>query len=246
MARRLGPAIPFYGVSVAEPPKGLSAAELIATVADRFLPDLHAVFPHGPYHLGGHSLGGIVALEVARRLIAAGETVALLALLDVRGPNYPRRRPTVEWLAAHAANLRGRPALEALSFLGNKLRSKLRPQNHIHINSESTRDSLTYPYREYIHDLRPYPGRITLLRATSQPDDTPRFVYDDPTNGWGAVAEGGVETIPVPGNHWSIIEPPNLAKLADALRSCLSDPCNFIQRSLSRSPDASCSTNLEK
>ncbi|GAA0951169.1 hypothetical protein GCM10009550_30520 [Actinocorallia libanotica] len=43
---------------------------------------LRGVQPRGPYHLAGYSLGGVIAYEVARQLQAAGEEVALLALID--------------------------------------------------------------------------------------------------------------------------------------------------------------------
>src|SRR6185295_8011629 len=43
---------------------------------------------NGPYHLGGWSMGGAIAFEMARRLRAAGEEVALLAMLDVGAPRY--------------------------------------------------------------------------------------------------------------------------------------------------------------
>ncbi|WP_106400140.1 condensation domain-containing protein [Actinocorallia populi] len=43
---------------------------------------LRSVQPRGPYHLAGYSLGGLLAYETARLLQAAGEEVALLALID--------------------------------------------------------------------------------------------------------------------------------------------------------------------
>ena len=39
--------------------------------------------PHGPYLLGGHSMGGKVAYEMVRQLEAANESVAMLAIIDV-------------------------------------------------------------------------------------------------------------------------------------------------------------------
>jgi Thioesterase domain/Phosphopantetheine attachment site len=44
----------------------------------------------GPYLLAGHCFGGIVAFEIARQLIASGEQVELLALLDATTPGYPK------------------------------------------------------------------------------------------------------------------------------------------------------------
>ena len=45
---------------------------------------MRAIRPHGPYVLGGHCYGGIVALEMARQLRAAGERV------DVHDPGAAR------------------------------------------------------------------------------------------------------------------------------------------------------------
>ncbi|MFC4377360.1 amino acid adenylation domain-containing protein [Nocardia halotolerans] len=51
-------------------------------LVDRYLAEIVAVQPHGPYHLLGWSLGGVLAHAVATRLQAAGETVASLTMLD--------------------------------------------------------------------------------------------------------------------------------------------------------------------
>jgi thioesterase domain-containing protein len=51
----------------------LAAHHVAAVRADR---------PHGPYHLLGWSLGGVVAYEMARLLTAAGERVETLVLID--------------------------------------------------------------------------------------------------------------------------------------------------------------------
>jgi len=50
--------------------------------------------PHaGPYFIGGWSFGGVIALEVAGRLLQSGRTVALLVMLDARLPKqWPVRR----------------------------------------------------------------------------------------------------------------------------------------------------------
>ncbi|MGW6425738.1 amino acid adenylation domain-containing protein [Nocardia sp. NPDC055053] len=49
---------------------------------DRYLAEIRAAQPQGPYHLLGWSLGGVLAQAVATRLQAAGETVASLTMLD--------------------------------------------------------------------------------------------------------------------------------------------------------------------
>ncbi|MEU4341002.1 condensation domain-containing protein [Nocardia sp. NPDC023852] len=88
LARKLDTRRPVIGIQ--DPALGRdggsgSTAEQPASIADlarRYERVLRAQQPRGPYYLGGWSMGGIVAHEVARRLRAAGEEVAVLALID--------------------------------------------------------------------------------------------------------------------------------------------------------------------
>ena len=50
------------------------------------MPAIREVQPGGPYHLGGWSLGGVVAYLAALELRAAGEEVPVLALFDSPAP----------------------------------------------------------------------------------------------------------------------------------------------------------------
>ena len=52
-----------------------------AMVADR-IPLILNAQPDGPYRLGGKCLGGIVAFEVARQLVAAGKEVEMVIMVD--------------------------------------------------------------------------------------------------------------------------------------------------------------------
>ncbi|HEU4322707.1 MAG TPA: alpha/beta fold hydrolase, partial [Roseiflexaceae bacterium] len=77
---------PVYGLQS----RGLYGDEsphtTIEAMAADYLDEIRAVQPHGPYALGGYSMGGLIALEIANQLRAKGETVALLALLDTIPP----------------------------------------------------------------------------------------------------------------------------------------------------------------
>lgn len=59
-----------------------ASAASIADLAVQYTELIRADQPNGPYSLGGWSMGGVLAYEVTRLLEAAGERVALLALLD--------------------------------------------------------------------------------------------------------------------------------------------------------------------
>jgi amino acid adenylation domain-containing protein len=87
LARRLPDEQPFYALQ----PPGLDGRSRfpasVEAMADCYLREIRRAAPHGPYLLGGRCLGTKVALELAQRLHAAGEEVALLAILDdLEGP----------------------------------------------------------------------------------------------------------------------------------------------------------------
>ncbi|NAZ87426.1 AMP-binding protein [Kineococcus indalonis] len=59
----------------------------VRRIARRHLATVRELQPNGPYRLAGHSMGGLVAFEMASRLRAAGEEVALLVVLDSFPPD---------------------------------------------------------------------------------------------------------------------------------------------------------------
>jgi amino acid adenylation domain-containing protein len=86
LARRLGPDQPFYAL----PPFGLGGEPIPASyeaMAELHLAALRTVRPTGPYRLAGVCNGGLVALEMARRLLAAGERVDRLVLIGATAMN---------------------------------------------------------------------------------------------------------------------------------------------------------------
>ena len=59
--------------------------ELLAQAA-RERPDAVALRPYGPYVLGGHCAGALVALEMARALVREGESVPAVFVIDANAP----------------------------------------------------------------------------------------------------------------------------------------------------------------
>jgi amino acid adenylation domain-containing protein len=60
----------------------------IEHLARRCIQEMKSVRPEGPYLIGGYSFGGIVAYEMARQLLEAGEEVPLIAMLDSATPEH--------------------------------------------------------------------------------------------------------------------------------------------------------------
>ncbi|WQG57913.1 thioesterase domain-containing protein [Pseudomonas sp. RTB3] len=100
----------------------------IEGLAARYIEHMRAQQPHGPYHLLGFSLGGLLAITAAAQLERCGEQVAFLGILDSQ---YARSadEDSIETLLADAtqaltansqALLRGLPA-QALAELTAQL-----------------------------------------------------------------------------------------------------------------------------
>ena len=87
LAQQLGKQQPVYGLQAF----GLEAEQTPFTNMDEmlelYLSAIKQQQPQGPYQLVGHSFGGILALELARRLLQQGEPVSYLGLIDTHLPN---------------------------------------------------------------------------------------------------------------------------------------------------------------
>ena len=132
LARRLGR--PFFGVQ----PFGMDddgpASASVEEMAARYVDAALATQPEGPYHLGGWSLGGLVAFEMARRLVEAGSEVATVAILDTPAPD--------------PAGLTITPRLRELAEEFRPWRSsKTRPAARSTTRSCSARSATTWPGR---------------------------------------------------------------------------------------------------
>lgn len=84
LVRSLPPNLPVYGIEAVgytadEPP-----LDRIEAMAHRYIQDIRAVAPQGPYLLGGWSFGANVAFEIAHQLELVGQRVGLLAVIDAR------------------------------------------------------------------------------------------------------------------------------------------------------------------
>ena len=94
LARLLGPDQPLLLVA----PHGIGdepiPSSIRAMAADR-LPLIRDAQPQGPYRLCGYCMGGVIAFEVARKLMSAGEQVEMVGMIDpppVSTPNWQLQR----------------------------------------------------------------------------------------------------------------------------------------------------------
>jgi len=93
LARYLGTDQPFYGLQSPALDGEQQSYHSIEDMATDYIRALRALGPQELYLLGGWSMGGIVAYEMAQQLLREGEQLGLLALFDV-GPEAFGRRLT--------------------------------------------------------------------------------------------------------------------------------------------------------
>lgn len=93
LARYMGKERPFYVLEFSGMEEGTEPHDDVREMARYNLERMKLIQQEGPYFVGGMCFGGIVAYEMAHQLIASGEKVAFLGVLDSSFP--PRQRDTL-------------------------------------------------------------------------------------------------------------------------------------------------------
>jgi len=201
LARRIDTPAPIYGIQA----KGLHEHEAplstIEEMADCYLALLRNVQQQGPYRLAGYSMGGLIALEMAQRLQAAGATIDPLVMLDTAQPRRPTARQWARmWrlrAAYHWRRLRQMPMAEIRPYLARRGRGLAGDIQFI-LNArphgvEPSGTTLPAPVRRVIEAgrqaaarYRPTKFRGTLTFITA---DSSRHLPANPEVIWGDCAE---------------------------------------------------------
>jgi thioesterase domain-containing protein/acyl carrier protein len=232
LAQHLDPDQPCYGLQARGLDEGQEPHTRIEDMAAYYIQAMQTVQPAGPYLLGGWSMGGVVAFEMAQQLHAQGERVALLALLDGRIPTADETFPEEDYEAVLLVeryfgisfgpmeSLAQLPKDEQLAFMLEQAKSAGLVPAELDV-SEARRfvDLLKSDLRAtQNYALHLYPGRITLFKASEELAGT----APDPTLGWSEWASAGVEVHLVPGNHANLVYEPHVEVLAEKLSACIS------------------------
>jgi thioesterase domain-containing protein len=180
-------------------------------------------------------MGGVLAFEMARQLVASGQESPLVFMIDCSVPT--RRRSVGSWddreslmaFASDLARTAGRESwaplehfrgLDPESLRNGKLEQAIE-------GSEFAREIGPDRLRR-LHDVfranrlaladyqpAPCPVRVVLVRARSIQDR----LADDSNRGWQDLAKGGVTTYELPADHYTIMQRPSVEKLAEILSS---------------------------
>lgn len=217
-------------------PRGMERGERphlsIETMASDYIKEMKRIQHSGPYLLSGRCFGGYVAYEMAQQLLASGEEVAALIIID--SPEapleaarqhshvgvqkllsyYPRRIAyflrrgrllfTIRMKLKNELSYWIERFIEAFPNDGSGSRERrLRLLRHLH----------TLAYHRYV--AKPYPGKITILRAEQTSDLT------DERRKWERLGTGGIEWQTVSGRHRDLLKEPNIREVGAKLSACL-------------------------
>ncbi len=237
LALHLGSDQPVYGLQ----PQGLDGKQpllnRIEDMAAQYIREIQTIQPNGPYYLGGYSLGGIIAYEMARQFQQQGQEVGILAMVDTGLSGSMKRSPFLKRIFIHINNFfqQGpdylRKKLVGWSKHGKyHLREKYMhllgmeeplPSGDKYINIiEANLQAL----KEYTLSIPVYSGRITLLRTDDNSRDSQDIavgVQSDPLLGWGNLVTGGIDLHYIPGSHYTLFNEHHVRLLAEKLKDCL-------------------------
>ncbi len=255
LARQLGTNQPFYAFQA----RGVEGSETpntrIEAMAAEYIAALRSIQPSGPYRLGGWSMGGVVAFEMAQQLRGQGEEIDLLMLVDSWAPlrresagrhtdfslapvdtGLPPSSAQVDEIVLFSIFARDLGltmdqfdmSLEQFERLGFTERlayvlERARAAKIIPPTIETQQfERMFQVFRANYQAVRQYlaqpgyPGRIVLFAAADRSAEEAAELR----SGWQQLA-ANLEEYVVPGNHYTIVDSPNVDILAQGLAQIL-------------------------
>jgi amino acid adenylation domain-containing protein len=237
LSRHLGNDQPVYALQAQGLDGRTSPLTTVEDMAALYLKEIRAFRPEGPYFLLGASFGGLVIYEMAQQLLAQGQEVALLAMLNTNCPVYTLTKK----MRCHLGHLMEygprRYASEVSRSVKRRFIRQRTQENHgsqnanatdaeiqrLLVNDSGVDESLVRTVtailsaeQQYVPAQQEYPGKITFFWARDA-----KTSFEDNRLAWRRIAAGGFEVHVVPGNHTSMREEPNVNLLAQELKCCL-------------------------
>jgi amino acid adenylation domain-containing protein len=241
LAAALGKTQPLYGLQYPGLFGGADAPTRLEDIAEVYLRAILEVRPEGPYHLAGHSMGGLVAFEIARRLSEQGREVGAVALFDARiveGPQREIEAGSPWWLALVAGE-------QGLEVTPQELEPLEIPQRIDFILERAQRARLLPPgipqpmaralFEQFIRVYQTcelasrdyYPGRYEGTVHFFHAKEVPEERRIDPMQMWAPLV-GELIVHPIASSHAAMLAPPHLRVVVERLRAALD--CGVVPR----------------
>jgi len=231
LAKALGPEQPLYaiqsrGLDGREPP-----LESIIEMATYYIRIMETHQPDPPYYIGGASMGGMVAFEMARQLLSQDKKVASLVMIDSAMPRQGERPSEDDAAELYSYVLHLGVSHSELSL--DELK-RLDPARQITCCMDRGKTSGWIPQNWGVEQFQAsfsvfkansramwrylpgdYPGKILFFKAREKnfPAGT---VFDQ---GWKELARDGIEVIEIPGNHFTMNVDPGIRIIGQRLKN---------------------------
>src|SRR5262249_21415534 len=175
---------PIYGVEYSVHPSTPAKLRL-EDLAEDYIREIRTIQPQGPYHFLGYSFGGLLAYEIAQQLLSKREPVAMLGMIDTFLMSGATRSDTlsrVRHVLMSAGRLarrtfdRSRGMTYLRELVVRRIQDRIGRGRQRLYAMLANRGRPIPKYLERPHDVnwfaanryrpRPYPGTITLFRAS--------------------------------------------------------------------------------
>lgn len=195
--------IPLYALDSYNLNSGKPFLKRIEELAFRYLEEIKALYPEGPYFLAGWSLGGIIAFEMAQQLQKRAKEKGFRDF-----PDHPVSKLyfldsqiyTEDYLHHVAKNISVDILIRELPDNRGKYISKL-PQNYLNRVLLSLKNDvqLLINYR-----YKPYPGKALLFKTVKE-TRLNLGLFENKFNGWKPFISN-LEVINLHANHINLLE----------------------------------------
>ncbi|KEK19373.1 thioesterase domain-containing protein, partial [Bacillus gaemokensis] len=217
LARLLKDHCSFYGLQNPLVEKEGMDGLTLSEVVQLYIEEIKHVQPEGPYRLGGWSLGGAIAYEIATMLRNQGEEVEVLVLMDTKVPSEQDDKTEDEMLSyilEHFIHLELVEQEEELVHQQDLLVERLIVEGVLPPDANLTNlKQIINAHRKCLnlmaeHDLIPYSGEVLYFSA-----EEGKELFAN----WKPLLQGKVNKYSVPGSHEEIVFSPAVEKIAKYL-----------------------------
>ena len=220
VAHSLDPEQPLYAIQPPGMGGPVPANYRVEDIATAYMSDIQEVRPRGPYFLGGMCMGGILVLEIAQQLVAQGEKVELLVIVDTWLTDPRRYEPGFKNFATLATKFLNPRQLIRRNIRRQKGRFKRWRQGRVFGRTARGRDIVQVQEMNMKarvnYKAQVYPGKILLFLSEQFAKDT------NLASEWSLLAAEGLEHHVIPGsNHQSMWKPPHLDMWSEMLNAAL-------------------------
>lgn len=223
LSKYLGDKQPIYGLQAyGFEPDHEDPVESICDIASSYITSMKRIQSVGPYHLGGWSSGGLVAIEMAIQLLNSGDSVSQVLMIDSPAPGGYGDNPSDEQLrkwfyddvtGLEQVNSNTELDDRGLKVFGSIIRAE-RKWKPLLVESHAA-DNI----------------KTVLFRATDTKEQSELLLHSSAEKedwGWGSVLLeifgcNLTKIFMVKGDHFSIMKSPSIDQIANHIKLLLED-----------------------